>query len=214
MQGQSKISVKQVVSAVIRNLGIQDAAKEFHTFVEWAFEAEKKIGSYCTFLQKEETLNVANKKAALPSDFLELVDIKNSVNIHYTPATKSFPEKLTNYTSSYKYYVKTGYIHTTGEDSQIDVVYMALETDVEGYPTILANHEDAIASYIMYKYKARDYYNQKLPRYIYVDLKREWNRLCAQARGNDNMPTKNQWRQISKYWNSLVPVKPSQGLFD
>jgi len=214
MQGQAKISVKQVVSAVIRNLGVQDAAKEFHTFVEWAFEAEKKIGSYCTFKLIEDTLNVSNKKAALPSDFLELVDIKNSADIHFTPATKSFQTKLANYSDSYKYYVRDGYIHTTGEDLQIDIVYQALETDVEGYPTISANHEDAIAAYIMYKYKARDYYNQKLPRYIYVDLKREWSRLCGQARGNDNMPTKNQWRQISKYWNSLLPVEPSRGLFD
>ena len=42
MKGSPKISVKQVVSAVIRNLGIQDAAREFHNFVEWAFEAKKK----------------------------------------------------------------------------------------------------------------------------------------------------------------------------
>ena len=214
MQGQSKISVKQVVSAVIRNMGIQDAAKEFSTFVEWAFEAEKKIGSYCTFIIKEETLNVNNKKIALPDDFLELVDIKNSANIHFTPTTKSFPTKLDGYSSSFKYYVRSGFIHVTGNDSSLDISYQALETDSEGYPTILANHEDAIASYIMYKYKARDYYNQKLPRYIYIDLKKDWSRLCGQARGNDNMPTKNQWRQISKYWNSLIPVEPSRGLFD
>ena len=38
---QPRISVKQVVQSVIRNLGVQDAASEFHNFVEWAFEAEK-----------------------------------------------------------------------------------------------------------------------------------------------------------------------------
>ena len=35
----------------------------------------------------------------------------------------------------------------------------------------------------------------------------EWSRQCAQARGNDNMPTKQQWRNIGKYWNSLKPFK-------
>ena len=76
MKGSPKISVKQVVSAVIRNLGIQDAAREFHTFIEWAFEAEKKIGSYKTFVKKEVTLNVSNKQAVLPHDYLGFIDLK------------------------------------------------------------------------------------------------------------------------------------------
>ena len=29
----------------------------------------------------------------------------------------------------------------------------------------------------------------------------------AQARGNDNMPSKQQWRNISSYWNSLRPYR-------
>ena len=39
-----------------------------------------------------------------------------------------------------------------------------------------------------------------------MDMKQEWSRLCAQARGNDNMPNRNQMRNISKIWNSLIPV--------
>ena len=89
-----------------------------------------------------------------------------------------------------------------------------LDTDDDGYPTIEANHEDAVSHYIMYKYKARDYYNQKLPRYIYMDMKMEWNRLCAQARGNDNMPNRNQMRNISKVWNSLIPIHPRYSNLD
>ena len=49
--------------------------------------------------------------------------------------------------------------------------------------------EDAVSAYLMWKYKARDYYNGKLPRGIYIDMERNWARLCAQCRGNDNMPT-------------------------
>ena len=78
MKGSPKISVKQVVSAVIRNLGIQDAAREFHNFVEWAFEAEKKIGSYSTFDKKIATLTVASKKVLLPTDFLNMIEIRST----------------------------------------------------------------------------------------------------------------------------------------
>tara|TARA_R100000329_G_scaffold140828_1_gene123305 strand:+ start:1381 stop:2022 length:642 start_codon:yes stop_codon:yes gene_type:complete len=203
---QPRISVKQVVAAVIRNLDVQDAAREFNTFVEWAFEAEKKIGTFKTFVNKEVTLSITNKQAALPTDLIEVIDVKNSNDIYYQPQIKSF--KTSNSQDlNYKYYLSSGFIQfSIVPDSEIQISYIALETDDDGYPTIEANHEDAVSHYIMYKYKARDYYNQKLPRFIYMDMKQEWNRLCAQARGNDNMPNKNQMRNIYKIWNSLIPI--------
>lgn len=188
MKGSPKISVKQVVSAVIRNLGIQDAAREFHNFVEWAFEAEKKIGSYSTFDKKITTLTVTSKKTLLPADFLNMIEIRSTEGGEYDTTNS---------------YISGNYLHIDLEDTTIDLYYEAISTDDEGYPTISAAHEDAIAAYIMYKYKGRDYYNQKLPRYVYQDLKQEWSVQCAQARGKDNMPTRQQWRNISNYWNSL-----------
>ena len=188
MKGSPKISIKQVVSAVIRNLGIQDAAREFHNFVEWAFEAEKKIGSYVTFDKKITTLTVSGKKVLLPSDFLNMIEIRSTEGGEY--------DTTNCYTSG-------GYLHIDLEDTTIDLYHEAISTDNEGYPTISADHEDAIAAYIMYKYKGREYYNQKLPRYVYQDLKKEWSMQCAQARGKDNMPTRQQWRNIGNYWNSL-----------
>ena len=192
MKGNPKISVKQIVAAVIRNLGIQDAAREFHNFVEWAFEAEKKIGSSITFDKKISTLNVVDKKTLLPTDFLNMIEIVSSDDGVYDDT---------------RCYISGGFLNIDLSDSTIKVHYEAISTDEEGFPTISAAHEDAIASYIMYKYKGREYYNQKLPRYVYQDLKKEWSYQCAQARGKDNMPTKQQWRNISKYWNSLKATR-------
>ena len=72
MNGQAgkRVSVKRVVANVIRNMEVPDAAKNFYNFIEWAFEAEKKIGSYKTFIKKTATLNVTNKQASLHNDFL------------------------------------------------------------------------------------------------------------------------------------------------
>ena len=58
MNGQvaRRVSVKRVVANVIRNLEIQDGSKNFYNFVEWAFDAERKIGSYKTFVKKQQLL--------------------------------------------------------------------------------------------------------------------------------------------------------------
>lgn len=211
---QPRISVKQVVSAVIRNLGVQDAAREFHNFVEWAFEAEKKIGSFKTFVIKEATLSVSNKQATLPTDFISIIDVKNSHDVYYEPQAKPFKTGNTN-DVYYRYYMSNGFMRfSVVTDTSVMITYKALDTDNEGFPTIEANHEDAVSAYIMYKYKAREYYNQNLPRYIYVDLKTEWSRLCAQARGSDNMPSRNELRAISKYWNSMIPISTDFDKYD
>ena len=52
----------------------------------------------------------------------------------------------------------------------LDIAYFAVDTDDEGFPTIADNHEDAVSAYLMFRYKARDYYNGKLARNIYVDF--------------------------------------------
>ena len=84
MNGQAgkRVSIKRVVANVIRNLEINDASKNFYSFVEWAFEAERKIGSYKTFVKKTATINIVNKQASLPNDFLSLIDIKKNRGFH------------------------------------------------------------------------------------------------------------------------------------
>ena len=80
MNGQvgKRVSVKRVVANVIRNLDIQDASRNFHNFIEWAFEAERKIGSYKTFVKKTARINVVNKQASLPNDFFKSYRCKKS----------------------------------------------------------------------------------------------------------------------------------------
>ena len=75
MNGQAgkRVSVKREVANVIRNMDIPDASRNFNAFAEWAFEAERKIGSYKTFVKKTETLTITNKQAALPDDFLSII---------------------------------------------------------------------------------------------------------------------------------------------
>ena len=218
MNGQAgkRVSVKRVVANVIRNLDINDASKNFYSFVEWAFEAEKKIGSYKTFVKKTATINVVNKQASLPNDFLSLIDVKKSgdasSSTYLSQSSATFPEDTDKERT---FYLTESTINlSTSNISSLDIAYYVIDTDDEGFPTIAHNHEDAVSAYLMWKYKARDYYNGKLPRGIYIDMERNWSRLCAQCRGNDNMPTPIEMKKAASIWNTLVPVKSLNGLLN
>ena len=211
-----RVSVKRVVANVVRNLEIQDASKNLYAFVEWAFEAERKIGSYKTFVKKTATINIVNKQASLPNDFLSLIDIKKSGDAsnstYFSQSSASFPEDVDKENT---FYLTEDTVNvSTSNVSALDIAYYAIDTDDDGFPTVTEHHEEAISAYLMWKYKARDYYNGKLPRAIYVDMERNWARLCAQARGNDNMPSPIEMKKAAAIWNTLVPVKSLNGLLN
>ena len=218
MNGQvgKRVSVKRVVANVIRNLDIDDASRTFPNFVEWAFEAERKIGSYKTFVKKTATINIVNKQASLPNDFLSLIDVKKSGDAsnstYLSQSSATFPSDVDK---SNSFYLTEDTINLSNSDtSSLDIAYYAVDTDDEGFPTIADGHEDAVSAYLMFKYKSRDYYNGKLARNIYVDLQSNWQRLCAQCRGNDNMPTPIEMKKAASIWNTLVPLKSLNGLLN
>ena len=57
------IHIDRVFTTVARNLGLQDFSRYTNNFIEWAYEAEKLIGSRDTFVQKSVTYNASGAKA-------------------------------------------------------------------------------------------------------------------------------------------------------
>ena len=46
------VQIDRVFTTVARNLGLKDFSRYTNNFIEWAYEAEKLIGSRDTFIQK------------------------------------------------------------------------------------------------------------------------------------------------------------------
>lgn len=198
-----QVSIKRVVGNVARNLGLENPSEHLESFIEWAFEAEQKIGSFTTFIDTEKELTVIDGKALLPDNLVKLIDVKSG-GLKLEPTQKTFKSEAVNS----KYWVVGSYIHFAGvTNGTATIAYSAVDTDPDGYPTIKQGHEDAVAQYIMWRFKAIEYYNGKIARYIVADLEKRWYWLCAQARGNDNLPSEAEMRNVAKYWNTLIPER-------
>ena len=160
---------------------------------------------------------IHNNRILLPSDFYKIHDLK--VDSQFAePTIASFPSGANK---ENRYYIQGKYLYVTTGESDFEVAsadideivmsYFGFEFDIDGFPTISAGHADAVSHYLMYKLRSIDYYNGKLPRYLWMDMKMEWDRLCGQARGKDNMPSAHELRKIGKIWGSLVPVVDKLG---
>lgn len=150
-----------------------------------------------------------------------------STNPNYTSTLSA--DGLNGLTTANRYYIDNGGDAATAattsspnmsafininlkDDTKLVISYFFLPVDSDGFPMIKESHEEAISSYLMWKYKSIEYYSGKIPQYIYKDLEKRWYWLCGQARGNDNMPTHQEWERIGSIWNSLIPIKTYNGL--
>ena len=155
---------------------------------------------------------VFNKQATLPKDLLKVLDIKriNATSLdYYDPTSSTFPEDSDK---EHRYYIRGNKINFTKSIGDFAIYYLAFDLDEDGYPMIKEGHEDALSAYVVWKMKHIEYINGKIPRYVWQDLKLEWDRLCAQARGKDNLPTPQEMEQVSRMWNTLIPIQTQNGL--
>ena len=111
------------------------------------------------------------------------------------------------------YSIDNGCINFNAFDGEtLGIAYMGVELDEEGWPMIYHEHEDAVTHYLQYMLISRRYYNGKVPQHVFVNSERRWKDLCAQARGDDEMPTPDELNYLANMWNQLMPL-PNKNLF-
>tara|TARA_B100000424_G_scaffold111209_1_gene83629 strand:+ start:143 stop:1216 length:1074 start_codon:yes stop_codon:yes gene_type:complete len=116
---------------------------------------------------------------------------------------------------SLRYYVRGNRLNVQHDEFiEITIVYSAYPTDSNGFPMIKESHATAVAQYIMWQYKNIEFINGQLPMYIVKEIEKRWYFLCSKARGDDNMPTSEELKQIGRIWNTLVPLNNNRGLID
>jgi len=111
------------------------------------------------------------------------------------------------------YSIDNGCINFNAFDGEmLGIAYMGVELDEEGWPMIYHAHEDAVTHYLQYMMISRRYYNGKVPQHVYGNSQQRWQYLCAQTRGDDEMPTPDELNYLANMWNQLMPL-PNKNLF-
>jgi len=114
-----------------------------------------------------------------------------------------------------RYYVRGNRLNLQHDDiTELTIVYSSYPTDANGFPMIRESHATAVSQYIMWQHKNIDFINGKLSMYVIKEIEKRWYFLCGKARGDDNMPTAEELKQIGRIWNTLVPLKNNKGLID
>ena len=168
----------------------------------------------------------SNQQLRLPDNIVKLLGVRVGTGdssyqhkeLFKSPAVhKGRVGKSTNDSEqkALRYYVRGNRLNLQHDDiTELIIVYSSYPTDANGFPMIRESHATAVSQYIMWQHKNIDFINGKLSMYVIKEIEKRWYFLCGKARGDDNMPTAEELKQIGRNWNTLVPLKNNKGLID
>ena len=169
---------------------------------------------------------LSNQQLRLPDNIVKLLGVRagtGDASFRHSELLKPMAvhrervgkDALDTQQKALRYYVSGNRVNIQHDDiTEITIVYSSYPTDSKGHPMIKESHSTAVAQYIMWQQKNIEFINGKLSMYVVKELEKRWYFLCGKARGDDNMPTAEELRQIGKIWNTMVPVKSTRGLLD
>ena len=113
------------------------------------------------------------------------------------------------------YALKPGHVMINTQSGYLNLSYMGVPVDDDGYPMVpeLPSFMEAIYWYVTMKLKYPEYLQGRLRQDIYYDIRRSWNFYCKQAYGDAMMPNKDELETIKNQWNRLVPEQSEHDQF-
>lgn len=212
------VSVKQVIANAlidIPNLATVDI--KFGELVEWISRAMQQIGSYYQFTARQSEIHITNYKGELPCDFYKLIQLTDSTsngitlnpNLTHNAYLQGDNKKEIdrNSHSLLDYQIVNNIITTNVQDKKLYIQYLAFPIDEEGFMLIPDNvaYLEALIAYIVYKlcYQGVEFKQVKLRDLEYTKM--EWERRCAAARGEANMPDPDMMERLKNMYLKLVP---------
>ena len=206
MTPYNRISIKQIMDDILDHPMMQDLS--FERAVNYAVEFIKIVGMPTAFEHKVESKEVENYETSVPEDCYQILAIKKKggEEVILNTSTSVFGTSKSN-SSSPSYVIRGNVIQTSFEEVELEISYLALPVDSEGYPTIpeIASYIRALELYIKKKWFTILFDLGKLNVSIYNNIKQEYAFAVGQAQSELIKPSLDEMEAFTNMWNSLLP---------
>ena len=191
----------------------------FERAINYAVEFIKIVGMPTAFEHKTITIPVENytgyrldkdgeKLPSIPEDCYQILAIKKKggEEVILNTSTSVFGSSKSN-SASPSYVIRGNVIQTSFEEGELEISYLALPVDKEGYPTIpeIASYIRALELYIKKKWFTILFDLGKLNVSIYNNVKQEYAFAVGQAQSELIKPSLDEMEAFTNMWNSLLP---------
>lgn len=177
--------------------------------INYAVEFIRIVGMPSAFETKKSTIPIENYAAKIPEDCYSILAIeKDGKTLPLNHSTSVYGYDVDKDVSQC-YTIRGNQMHTSFDEGEIEITYLSLPTDNEGFPTIpeIASYIRALELYIKKKWFTILFDLGKLNVSIYNNIKQEYAFAVGQAQSELVMPTAEEMNAFTKMWNSLLPVR-------
>lgn len=146
-------NIRRVADRITRHPLLRDVP--FETILDYTVDFLQIVGCPQLFIEKTAILKVENWRAALPCDYVSMIQVRTAKDIDgieprhrshiaYRYATDSFhmsenKHDIGRYGTDLTYKIQGCVIYTSTKDTDIEIAYHAIATDGEGYPLLPDN---------------------------------------------------------------------------
>lgn len=130
------INIKNILDKLLRHPLLQDLSLE--TAVDYTVDFMRIVGVPKMFTEKIVEIETNAYRAKLPCDYYQIIQVRPVGGAALTYSTDSFfAGGKSAYNNTYK--IQGNIIYTSLENSKLELAYLAIETDEDGYPLLPDN---------------------------------------------------------------------------
>ena len=208
-------NIQLVMDRVTRHPLLKDIP--FETVIDYAVDFIRVVGTPPSFIEKTEIIEIDNYRGQLPCDFYEMIQVRlaKDCNNNYPKraifryTTDSFHlSKHKSKSVDLTYKIQGGCIFTAPlQDGAIEISYMAMPVDDEGYPLLPDNNAyiRALEAYIKKQWFTIQFDQGKINDKIMAKADQDYAWAVGQAQTDLIRPTIDQMEAITNMWNTLIP---------
>ena len=202
---------------ITRHLLMQDIT--FETVVYYAIEFIRIVGIPKSFFEKTADIHIEEYRGVLPCDFYNMIQVRLMNHKHwphhaFRASTDSFHMsghkgecKKEDLRGGLTYKIQGSCIITSIREGTIEIAYMAMPLDEEGYPLIPDNssYSRALELFIKVQWFTILFDMGKISQPVLANAQQQYAWAVGQAQTDLIMPTIDEMEAISNMWNKLLP---------
>ena len=196
------LSIKKILDSCLRHPLMQDLSLE--TAVDYTIDFMRIVGMPRMFTEKVVRITIDKYRALLPCDYYQTIQVRIPGGHTLVYSTDSFHMGNKGNSSTYK--IQGNIIYTSIESGELELAYLAISTDADGYPLLPDNSSftRALELYIKKQWFTILFDLGKITSTVLQNTQQEYAWAVGDCQSEFNRMSIDQMEAFSNSWRTMI----------
>lgn len=196
------LSIKKILDSCLRHPLMQDLSLE--TAVDYTIDFMRIVGMPRMFTEKVVRIPIDKYRALLPCDYYQTIQVRIPGGHALVYSTDSFHMNNKGNSSTYK--IQGNIIYTSIESGELELAYLAISTDADGYPLLPDNSSftRALELYIKKQWFTILFDLGKITSAVLQNTQQEYAWAVGDCQSEFNRMSIDQMEAFSNSWRTMI----------